>query len=278
MNNIIQNKGFNRLVEGRYGYCLYNHNDIFIGQAVERYGEYSESEVELFRQICKPGNIVMDIGANIGTHTMAMSQMVYPGGAVFSFEPQRIVFQTLCANMALNSIKNVECLPYLVSDTDGYGLVPEVDYDQENNFGGIQLGEVNRGSKVIRINLDSYFSAIPRLDFLKIDVEGMEYQVIQGGKKLISKFKPILYVENDKRDKSKYLIRLIKSLGYNLYWHAPILYNEDNFFGNKENIYPNVVSFNMFCLPDHIKSSLKGFKPIDDDNYHPMDEIKISDK
>ncbi|TFG83046.1 MAG: FkbM family methyltransferase, partial [Chromatiales bacterium] len=67
------------LLEAGHGYVLYNKNDT-------------------------------DIGANIGTHTLALARLVGQQGLVFAFEPQRIVFQTLCANMALNSLDNVHCI------------------------------------------------------------------------------------------------------------------------------------------------------------------------
>jgi hypothetical protein len=94
---------FNRLKACRYGTLLYNINDRYIGQALDLYGEYSEGEVVLFRRIVRPGDIVLDVGANLGAHTIFFSTAVGPRGAVLAFEPQRLVFQALCANMALNS-------------------------------------------------------------------------------------------------------------------------------------------------------------------------------
>ena len=93
---------FNRSAECRYGTLLFNQNDRFIGKSLELYGEYSEGEIDLFRQVVQPGTIVLEIGANIGTHTLFFARQVGHDGLVIAFEPQRLVFQCLCANMALN--------------------------------------------------------------------------------------------------------------------------------------------------------------------------------
>ena len=100
---------FNRFKACRHGTMLYNVNDAYVGKSFELYGEFSQGETELFGQILEPGNIVLEVGANIGAHTLFLAKAVGPQGAVLAFEPQRVVFQTLCANMALNSITNVRC-------------------------------------------------------------------------------------------------------------------------------------------------------------------------
>ena len=98
--------GFNRLKACRHGWMLYNVNDIYIGRSLDLYGEYSEGEIALFRQFLRPGDVVVEIGAHIGTHTVFFAKTVGPTGVVFAFEPQRVVHQTLCANIALNSLSN----------------------------------------------------------------------------------------------------------------------------------------------------------------------------
>ena len=86
-------------------------------------------------------------------------------------------------------------------------------------------------------------SALKRVDLIKVDVEGMEGKVIAGALKTISRFKPLLYVENDRPDKSVALIEQIMGLGYTPYWHLPPIYNPDP---TQE---AGVVSVNMLCVP-----------------------------
>ena len=73
MKKLIGGPGFNHLVEVRHGYVLYNVNDRYIGRSVEHYGEWSPGETALFGRFCRPGHYVVDVGAHIGTHTMAPS-------------------------------------------------------------------------------------------------------------------------------------------------------------------------------------------------------------
>jgi 2-polyprenyl-3-methyl-5-hydroxy-6-metoxy-1,4-benzoquinol methylase len=72
----------------RYGDISYYADDQFIGHGLEKYGEYSEAEIALWRQIIKPGWTVLDVGANIGALTLPMAQLVGVKGRVFVFEPQ----------------------------------------------------------------------------------------------------------------------------------------------------------------------------------------------
>ena len=70
------NKQFNKLIKAKNGFCLYNINDQYIGHSIESYGEFSQLEAEIFNQICKQGDTVIEVGANIGAHTQVFSQLV----------------------------------------------------------------------------------------------------------------------------------------------------------------------------------------------------------
>lgn len=266
---VLEPGGYNAIARWKYGYLVYNRNDIYIGRAVEKYGEFSESEVELFRQLCRPGDVVVEVGANIGTHTVALAGIVGNQGRIYAFEPQRIVHYTLCANIALNSIDNVECFNVAAGDSDGFVLIPDIRYDQPANFGGISVNQFEQGRRVPRVRLDHYID-VPRLRLLKIDVEGMESEVIRGAERLISRHRPVLYVENDRIEKSQALIELIRSLDYRLYWHLPPLYNPDNYAADGENIYPGIVSVNMLCFHRSVTVDQEGFPEVGDSSYHPF--------
>src|SRR5262245_11408475 len=107
---------FNHLSMCRYGAMLYNINDWPVGQSLDAYGGYGVGELHLFLQLICAGDTVVEVGANIGAHTVFLSRMVGETGKVYAFEPQRIVFQTLCANVALNSLTNVHCFHSAVGD------------------------------------------------------------------------------------------------------------------------------------------------------------------
>jgi hypothetical protein len=122
---------FNRITKTRYGMMIYNKNDAYIGRSIEKYGEYSELETVIFDQFVQPGQLVVEVGANIGAHTLFLSRKVGTEGLVLAFEPQRIVYQTLCGNLALNSITNVFCWNTAVGAENGEIVVPALDYKKK---------------------------------------------------------------------------------------------------------------------------------------------------
>ncbi len=259
--DLIFSSGFNSLKKCRYGMVLYNHNDIYIGKSFDCYGEFSEKEIELFRQLIRPGDIVLDIGANIGPHTLYFSKAVGQKGVVLAFEPQRIIYQTLCANMALNSVLNVRCFNFAVGEVLGSIIVPILDYNVENNFGGLNLGTFESGEQVQVAPIDSL--NLPRCNFLKIDVEGMEIKVLKGAQATIQRCKPLLYVENDRKENASKLVEYISTLGYKMYLHLPPLFNKDNFYKNNANIFGNTVSINLICFHSTANANISGLTPVE---------------
>ncbi|MFH1019050.1 MAG: FkbM family methyltransferase [Pseudomonadota bacterium] len=253
---------FNKLKQCRHGQMLFNINDQYIGRAFDVYGECNEGEINLFDQIVREGQVVVDVGANIGDLTLFFAKKVGLGGAVHAFEPQRLVFQTLCANMALNSIVNTFCHNAALGVERGEVVVPLIaPWGQEYNFGGMALGGHQQGERVPLFPLDDL--GLTACHFIKIDVEGMELDVLLGAQALIRACRPVLYVENDRQDKSAPLIRHLDALDYALYWHRPFLYNPQNFANNPENIFGNIGSHNMLCLPRESGCRLEGFPEVE---------------
>ena len=246
---LVPDIGFARIKQCRHGRMLYNVNDIYVGRSLDLYGEYSEGETELFAQIVQSGDVVIEVGANIGTSTVFFAKRVAPTGVVLAFEPQRVVFQVLCANIAMNGLTNVNTFQQAVGAERGSINVPMIETNAPNNFGGLELTNPSapRGQQVPLVRLDDL--NIPRCKLLKVDVEGMELPVLQGAAGMIRALRPVLYVENDRPDSSGALVKFIDSLGYDCYWHRPPLFNPNNFFGNPENVFANIVSINMVCVP-----------------------------
>ena len=261
----------NRLTTTRYGRFLYNPNDTYIGRALDLYGEAHEIELQLLRQLCGPGSYVFDLGANIGDHTIPLAQHVGAQGRVFAFEPQPVVFELLRANVSLNGLENVECINVALGASHGTIYIPKIDYRREANFGGIELGGFMVGEPVPRIVLDDY-AELARADLVKIDVEGMEIDVLHGAGYFIAHFRPVLYVENDRVERSSELISLLQRLEYRMFWHLSPLFNEHNFRGNADNVFVNVVATNMLCVPREVPFAMTGpaFPEILDASEHPF--------
>ena len=251
---------FNRVKECRFGTMLYNKNDKYVGRSIEYYGEFSHGESEVFRQVVKPGDVVVEVGANIGAHTLQLAQLVGSEGEVHAFEPQRVIFQALCANMALNSIAHAHCYQQAVGREPGSVVVKPLDYRAVNNFGGLSMSEDGPGERVARVTLDGLDLRKCRL--IKVDVEGMEREVLEGGESLIRRHRPYLYVEDDRVSKSEELIRCIDGLGYDIYSHKPPLFNPSNFLGNPDNIFSKIVSSNLLCTPKDRPVVIKGYERV----------------
>lgn len=223
---------------------LFNTNDTYIGHSLDTYGEWSYEEITLLRPYIA-GGIVLDVGANIGTHTLSFAAT---SRLVVAIEPQYVLFQTLIANLALNCIENV--IPHFgaCGSANGNTTIYSPDYTSPENFGGISTGTV--GNTVSLTTIDSIVHGLNiHPTVLKIDVEGSELDVLAGARQTINAYHPILYVENDKQGQQEQVIRQLHELGYNYQWHRPHLYNPNNFYGNHTNVFGNLLSENMLCMP-----------------------------
>ena len=258
----------------RYGKMQYLTKDTYVGESLRLYGEYSEGEADIFRAILKPRDTVIEVGANIGALTLPIAEAVGRKGRVFAYEPQPQCYKLLKANTAHTC---ATCVQAAVGKLPKSSLtIPYIDYGVTGNFGAVALSETVEGVSVCGVCLDSdcaelYFPYGIRL--IKIDVEGMEADVISGAKVLIATYHPIIYCESDRVNKHAELCQLLRSLYYDLYWHTPPLFNPDNFAKNKNNIFPNLASFNMLCVPkgEPLPKGYENLIPVDKDgNIHPL--------
>lgn len=239
--------GFNRMRSCRHGLMVYNRNDQYVGRSLDLYGEYAEHEVAVFRSILRPGDVAVEVGANIGAHTLPLARMVGASGSIFAFEPQEMLFNLLSANLALNGVTNVRGRRMAVGREVGSIRVPVLDPSRSNNFGALGLGGWDYGEQVPLVTLDSL--DLPACRLLKADVEGMEEAVLRGASGLIARHRPVLYVENDRRDRSPALIGLIRAMGYRVWWHTARLFHPSNFAGNSTDVFDGIGAVNLVALP-----------------------------
>lgn len=237
-----------RLKPCRNGWLMYNNND-YIGTFLDIYGEWAQPELDLLDQFITFGDTVLDVGANIGTHTLFFAKKTLPSGQVLAFEPQRHIHQMLCGNIALNALQNVFTFQSAVGAKKGSVTVPALDPHIAYNFGTLSLGDHQHGDNVPIITIDSL--TLNRCDLIKIDVEGAEIEVLKGAKTAIKKFLPIIYVENNNLPNSEMLIKTLLKYGYHCWWHIYERFNPNNFFGIRENVLdpPTSIECNMLCLP-----------------------------
>ncbi len=171
------------------------------------------------------GVIAIDGGANVGTHTLAWAAHMAGWGEVLAVEAQERVYYALAGNIALNNHFNARALHAALGATEGELAVPMLDYAKPSSLGSFELKAGLRGEfigqavdyaagparAVRQINLDSL--ALPRLDFLKLDVEGMELEALQGAARTIEAARPLLQIELIKTDTAA-LQDLLRGWGY----------------------------------------------------------------
>lgn len=260
-----------KLYQTRSGPMLGLVADRYVSRSIALYGEFCPEEGRVLGRLAKPGMTVVEVGANMGAHSVALARACAPG-LFYAFEPQPRLFQVLCANLALNDIANARAYPDALGEGEGEATVPLVDYSQDGNFGGISLGTAGESGIKVRVRtLDSF--DLPQLGLLKVDVEGFEAQVIRGALATIARCRPVIYIENDRKEKQKALIALIAGLGYRLYWHRPRLFEAGNFNKCDDNVFGDIVSLNMFCLPEESPIRVEGADRIDPDTFVPRAQI-----
>lgn len=260
-----------QLVEAKHGLFLANPNDFYIGRALIEYGEYCEAEWNSLSQLLLDGRDVVEIGANIGSHSVSIAKKIATtGGRLLVVEPQPVVFQNLCANIALNGLMNVRAENAACAERNGKVSFNPPDYLNTNNSGGVSMLDEGKGKITARCyRADDLIPDDFNVGLMKIDVEGFEKNVLEGATATIARCRPIIYTENDRTDLSKDLIEWLWAAGYTLWWDIPRLYNENNFAGFKHNYYDNVCSFNMLCLPKEWNANLAS-APIVDASQHPL--------
>ncbi len=239
-----------KTVNGRWGKCTYFAKDEYVGRSIHNYGEYNPDETEMILSLADDGgSSFRDIGANIGCISQALVASGFSGCA---YEPQPEVFKVLEQNLSsVDGVQFCTCINAGVGSVIGSAEMPRVHYSEKGNFGGLSIGTTSHlGHYTVPIvTIDDKLYKM-RIGFMKIDVEGYELQVLQGAERTIRSHKPIMYIEDDRPEKSKKLREFISYLGYSITEHKPALYREDNFFGLKRNIWDkNYASHNLICRP-----------------------------
>ncbi|WP_051237444.1 FkbM family methyltransferase [Ottowia thiooxydans] len=274
-----------QLTEARHGRFLVNENDTYVGRSLRTYGEWSEAEIWLFQQILRPGDIVIEAGANIGSHTVFMSRAVGEKGSVYAFEAARLTHQLLCANLALNECFNVHALHKAVGRATQVTRFPKLDPLAAQNFGGLSLREVQTQAiesteQVEMIHLDGL--QLPKVDFIKADIEGFELEMLAGAGDTLEKHRPIVYLEIDfangrptgNRDE---LVEFVEALGYAAFYFIAPMFNGNNFKGAEQNIF-HAASIDLICVPQD-RCTVTGLTPahIGDTSIHAdLSKLELS--
>lgn len=169
------------------------------------------------RRLTKPGMTVLDIGANIGAHTLLFSSLVGPTGRVVAFEPTDFAYAKLQKNLSLNPALRVEVVHLALADRTS--SQQQVDFRASWQTNG---GRTNGSSTVDMVRLDEWSEAqgLLRVDVIKLDVDGYEYPVIAGGMATIARTRPTFIIEATGlhfSDAARNPFEVLRSLGYHLW-------------------------------------------------------------
>jgi len=180
------------------------------------------------RQIYQKDVMALDCGANIGVHTIEWARHMHGWGQVHAFEAQERIYYALAGNIAINNCSNARATWAALGAKSGTLNVPIVDYNRPASYGSLELRKSANNEdigqaisydksatyEVPMITLDSM--SFSQIDFIKIDVEGMEIDVLRGAAKLLKKHRPMMLIEHIKSD-NKALVDMLKSFGYRTY-------------------------------------------------------------
>ena len=180
-------------------------------------GQWEPDVAAALQRYCRPGMTVLDIGANIGAHTLPIGRLVTKSGAVYAFEPMEFAFRKLSRNVSLNDAPHVHPVHAALGDAPAQGLV--LNYRASWQTTG---GRADHASTVDVIRLDDWCRAhgVDVVGLIKIDVDGNEFAAFTGGAELLRRCRPLIVMEAvwphfARDDRNPFL--LLQGLGYRFF-------------------------------------------------------------
>jgi FkbM family methyltransferase len=178
------------------------NKDGYGGRGVYLYRDYIEPELAALQHFLKPGFVFVDIGANVGVYTLKAAKEVGDRGLVIAVEAFIETACRLMNNVRANEYGNVRIRNFCI----GGETKPTFLYlnnGKPNSYGLLQANQAESVS-VMSVSLDDlcHWEQLPRLDYLKIDAEGAESAILQGGYSSLARFRPVVQVETTKTDTS----------------------------------------------------------------------------
>lgn len=224
------------MIVNRNDFCEVEKGMVFgVGQELLNRSCYAPEEVglalamlDLLRRYRGEGVVAIDGGANIGVHSLEWARHMFGWGEVFSFEAQEAIFYALAGNLALNNCFNAHARLSALGSACRNILIPIPDYYRPASFGSLELREgitsesigqpvsykKDDCASVPMVTIDSL--SLERLDFLKLDVEGMEVEVLEGARKSISAHRPVIVAEVIKTDRVE-MFSILSEFDYEIF-------------------------------------------------------------
>jgi FkbM family methyltransferase len=233
---VVTSTNHGTMIVNRNDYRMIDHESGYgVGHQLLTTSSFDQQEVDLVLQLLVErrnsfgdGVVAIDLGANIGVHTIEWSKFMYGWGSVIAVEAQERLFYALAGNVAINNCFNAKVIWGAIGESNGTLNVPVPNYHSPGSFGSMELipsgnnefiGQVidyspEQSMQTPLFTLDSL--NLSRIDLIKIDVEGMEMSVLRGGLGSIQKFRPIMVIERIKVDEQE-LKSFLVAAGYLLF-------------------------------------------------------------
>jgi FkbM family methyltransferase len=224
------------MILNRFDYRMFDeHHGFGVGLQILQGSAFEPQEVDmalllltLRRKYFGDGVVALDCGANIGVHTVEWAKRMTGWGEVIAIEAQERVFYALAGNIAINNCFNARAVHAAVAAKAGIMRIPTPDYLSPGSFGSLELRQSERTEfigqgidysdaasvSITTVAIDSF--GLPRLDLIKIDVEGMEIEAIEGAADTLVRCRPAVMVEWFKSDQPR-LREALENHGYRVF-------------------------------------------------------------
>jgi FkbM family methyltransferase len=192
------------VIDSSYGPFIVNRYCTFQAEALIKTGRpHIEGELQKILKIIStlPLNcVIVDGGANIGLISIPVAHAIREkDGVVHAFEVQRMLFYGLCGAAALNDLENLQAYRMGLGKAKAVFKVPLLNYSVPMDFGAVSLVDQDNSSSTDDVEIASLDDlALPGLDFLKLDIEGMEIDALKGARRMIEQHLPWCWIEYDK--------------------------------------------------------------------------------
>lgn len=258
----------NKKVATEYGVISVIECDSVVSKSLIDYGEWAKNELSTLNYFINEDDVIVDVGAYIGTHSLAFSNMA-PNGKVLSFEARKDIFKILKSNT--DSHHNIEVLNCGLGSGNYTMAIEKVNLDKNENFGGLELKSIDNGdADVIEgVEIKTIDSiSLDKVDFMKVDVEGMEYDVLNGSIDTIERFKPTIFLELNDANHAVNLLDFATKFDYLVFGVTTKVFNKNNFNNNADNIFSDASEVGLlFISPgkeELAKKHLCEIKDLDD--------------
>lgn len=234
-------------IQSRYGDFYILTDEDLISDSLRRYGEWAQQEIDLLRAFISPGDTVVDAGAYLGTHTRAFSERVGPDGLVYGFEPNPGSFSVLQRNAQAAPMNNIHLFNL------GIGAMSEsralyVDDSLHNRASATMTGRADLDVATVRVRaLDDM--GIARVNLMKVDVEGMELQLLRGAEQTITRDNPIIFLEINSLAGSLGFLPWAEQHDYLAYGVNVAAFNPDNHAQAEANVFGSAREAGLLLIP-----------------------------